>query len=161
VETLTRLLGCLLLPAIAGGVSCSSHDCTAMGCTDNDTISFALVPTSGADVPPGTYVVAVTTDKGSSTLSCTRPPTVAMYQCDGSTTSVGGNYDTGACPEGKGCIDVWISTHPATLDIVVSRDGSELTRRSLTPSYTVLQPNGPECGPACARGNVEPSTIAL
>lgn len=38
--------------------------------------------------------------------------------------------------------------------ITVRRDGRELVRKTLTPSYITVEPNGHECGPTCFQSPV-------
>jgi hypothetical protein len=44
---------------------------------------------------------------------------------------------------------------PASISVVLRRDGATLTSETFELSYTELAPNGVECGPVCQRATVE------
>ena len=141
------------LVALSGPTGCVTRSCSAVGYADNyDTnvsVTFKQPP------PTGQYVIDVTTDSESVTLSCPIPGTAGC--CSGlSATTVG------ACPVREAGafsgFKVTIGEHTSEVTLQVSRDGTLLGSRTFKPRVVTDEPNGKGCG---FRHFVAPETLAL
>lgn len=140
-----------------GALGCGAFDtgglaCTEMGCEDGLEVAFSLTE-------PGSYTVEVIADGQLTTCSGTLP----LPACDAPSGPTCSSPDVllgasgCALPEAQhalGGISL-LGKHPAMVEVVVERDGTELGRQTFTPSYVRLAPNGEECGPICNRASVD------
>lgn len=85
------------------------------------------------------------------TLPCdptTQRLTACSQAADGGTTSIMGSLEVDGAGTGLTSLrlfDLGPST-PTTLEVRVLRSDVEVTRQTLTPTYTESEPNGPGCG---------------
>lgn len=131
-------------------VSCGGgpHSCTAVGCEDG--VSFSL---SGAPSvwKAGHYVIQLTGEGArklcSFDISSDPGSAFAGVTCDNGSPG----FFVGSSPDAPPSqIMLSFSSHPKTLSVAVSRDGTDLLNETSPPlSYAESQPNGPDCGPPC------------
>lgn len=127
----------------------SPRACTEMGCIDGLAIDFE--PSSGWT--PGAYELAITLDGQLTTCtgvlplsSCDAP----SFQCTSDAVQVGESGCALDAPaHGLSGLQIDRSSQPKQVDIAISRDGSEITRASFSPTYRRVQPNGDGCPPIC------------
>lgn len=134
---LTSLL--LALPAIAASCDGVGTACTEIGCDDGITLTVS--PASG--LIAGVYSVSVsgTGESTSCSLTVDNAAQVTDTTCD-------------LIDNTAGSFTVVLHSSPETLTITIDRDGTELGKEDITPSYTTVQPNGPECEPTCHQADV-------
>lgn len=137
--------------------SCASRSCTEAAC--HSGVFVTLTP-SHSDWLPGSYqfVVdadgAVTTCEGSlGATPCKGPPRLPCTPANDNVLV----EDAGCVlPERQRAFSM-ITVRGAAFKqvaITVRRDGRELVRETLNPSYITFEPNGHECGPTCFQSPV-------
>lgn len=130
----------LMLAAALGCCSCgdSSNDCTEAGCIDGVQVSFA-------------------TPIDTTQLSAT-------FQFDGREILCESETVGKSCGEGRVLLDFANSTlhgftlldeHPESLTFAFYQSGNLLVSGTVSPSYEVQRPNGPDCPPVCNSAYVE------
>ena len=137
-----RLLG--LLGLLAGCGDKVDVSCTDIGCQDGLQVDFEPVLETAGD-----YEVEIVVDGVSTRCLASLPlDAEAPSSCDeegvylttsGSALSEDQHEITG----------VYLTAGPDTVSIGVLRDEAEVGGDTLSPTYTVVQPNGPECEPTC------------
>jgi hypothetical protein len=137
---------CALVALSALGCASTESFCTLVGCSDSLTIEVVLGP---ATQRGGGWIVETTLD--GRTTSCTIDVTT-----DSSDLIVDTTTD---CPsltifEGDTSQDLVVAfafegSAPASASIKLTRDGTEVLSDTVSPSYVVSQPNGPDCEPTC------------
>lgn len=114
--------------------------CTLIGC--DDFLSITLVhagPTEGA------WSVTIAAQDGSGDHGCTF------------TVDASGQIEDDTC----NVVDIgtelvlYAPASWAAIDVSVTIDGIAVGSASETVAYTMVAPNGPECGPVCTQGNVD------
>ena len=135
------------LAVVASG--CATHECTEMGCTNGLWIDLR---SASGRWQTGTYHVGITADGASITCSATIPLSQgtggANTTCSSSDVRLG--LSGSMLPvEAQAISDVTFTTSPASVSIVITRDGQPFGSTTLTPTYVTSQPNGPECEPTC------------
>jgi hypothetical protein len=168
VRTLT--IGPLLFLATALP-SCSTHDCTAIGCIDQATLTFKTADGTWAD---GGYTMSI--DASGTVHRCTFqlpadfPATgsLATVSCEPTLdvfieqevmcteTRTGDGVSQSCTPvAGHFHISANLPDTPESVTVTLSRDGVELLNTSQMLAYETVQPNGPECGPGCRESSLE------
>jgi hypothetical protein len=138
------------------GLGCASSSppqtgCTEIGCNDGLTVTFA--PNSGW--APGSYRFVVDIDGQTTTCEGMLPlkdcDVGPSLQCSPASGRLGiGESGCALPPAQQGFSELHLGVPPAqSVTITVSRDGSELVQKTLTPQYKTSQPNGPNCEPVC------------
>lgn len=128
--------------------------CTLADCSDGIWLTLVR-PTSQATLPlpDGRYELELGYDDVNDV--CTGLPSQvdpALACGDGAAHRV--SFSTGS--EGPVGVLVTIERHtPATLSVVLRRDGITLTSEVFELTYSELAPNGIECGPICQRATIE------
>lgn len=127
-----------------------------MACRDG--LSVSLLPASGWK--HGAYVFTLVVDgveetcKGVLPLpSCGTP----ALSCDGKDVPIG---ESGCAlpPSAHAFSSMHFSRTPERVEIRIERDGATVVDEVVTPTYQVVQPNGPNCGPRCIQAN---ATVTL
>jgi hypothetical protein len=143
-----RTLAPVLLAAL-GAASCGSLECTEVGCTS----TLAITVEHEAELARGAYRLEVVTPQQE--LRCSVGPETAgeascfgfrfadlVWDASAATLTLTGPFgDAVDNPEGRPF---------EAVEVVVSRDGDELARRTVPvePGEPVT-PNGPDCPPTC------------
>lgn len=126
--------------------SCGDKDttiCTDIGCTDGLDLSF-----SPAYETAGEYLVTVEADALTITCTASLPLTGDLATCDADGVYLGTSGS--ALEESEHRITgVFLETGPATVRLVVARDGEEVLEAELSPTYQTFTPNGEGCEPTC------------
>lgn len=136
--------------ALALGLSgCMTHECTEVGCADGLWID--LRSTSG-HWETGSYHVGITADGESITCAAIIPLPKESggpnTTCSSSAVRLG--LSGSMLPVSAQSIsDIVFSTYPASVSIVITRDGEPFASRTLAPGYVTSRPNGPDCEPTC------------
>lgn len=123
--------------------------CTQIGCIDGLRLE---IEKAGA-WQPGAYVFAFTVDGAAVRCSGSLP----LKPCDAGPSlvcDVEGRVQIGEsgcalAADAQGFSDVQIHGSPAQVEVSLTRDGQELSRAALTPTYAESRPNGPGCEPVC------------
>jgi hypothetical protein len=151
MKTLQRLvwIGGSFTALACGGVEPMA--CTDMGCDDGLSVDFSLTE-------PGDYSIEVIADGESVTCTGTLP----LLPCEQGGVSCSAPHvmlgaSGCALSEAEHALGGLIiaGAHPASVEVIVSRDGTELGRQTFSPSYVRVAPNGEACGPICEQANVE------
>ncbi len=128
--------------------------CTEMGC--NDQLSIRIPATLLTDKPSEKtpYTIDVVMDGIS--LQCKAELPVsdckARVQCnDGSSLIHYSNCSMEAKDQG---FELNPGTLPKSVKLTISSKGKVLLKKSSTPKYSAVQPNGPGCGPVCCQSNI-------
>lgn len=148
------------LAALSSGCEMLTKTCTTAGCVTGFAVD--LQPTDNI-WRPGRYRVDVTADGVSGSCEVTLPPA----PCGTTSTTCTGQRNWGvgesgcALPSDQHSINrvAFSGTTPATVAVVVSRDGRQLASQTFTPTYVTSQPNGPDCEPTCRTAPT--ATLAL
>lgn len=144
------LVGCGGAPA---STPPPSRACTDIGCSDG--LRVELAPATGSWAP-GSYVFAIVTPTGTTTCEGALPlpacETGRAFRCAGPPVLI---TESGcALPaEAHGFSTLELAAGPPAVTITISKDGVELVRRELAPSYQTTSPNGPGCEPTCRQAS--------
>jgi hypothetical protein len=114
-----------LPPTAAEPAPPPAQACTRIGCEDGWTLELV-----GAAALPATYTIRVLVDGA----------VVASVQC------------SPARPCGEQVFVAGVTAAEAELEII---GGAAPLRWTVTPEYTSLQPNGPNCPPTCRQARVQ------
>lgn len=131
--------------------------CTEIGCVDGLQVEL----TKAGPWAPGRYTFTFALDGAAVTCAGSLP----LKPCEAGpslTCEPAGRVRIGesGCalePAAHGFSDILVPrSAPARVDLAIARDGAELQRATLTPTYAVVRPNGPRCAPECrsARASV-------
>lgn len=124
--------------AAGTGGAAGAMACTEIGCEDGFTLSLKA---ANADFTAGEYTV--TADIGGAMESCT--------------ISIGSMVDStcNALFIMSNQIDILYGGTPASVGVVITRDGTEVHNQTYTPQYMEVQPNGEGCPPICKQASAE------
>jgi hypothetical protein len=153
-------------------VSCvESHSCTEIGCADQASIT--LRTQSGA-WEAGEYALRIAFDGGEHACSftipdalpsggnvgeidCTPGANVYFYQETTCTEHSDGYSSSQSCtpvPD-QYYLQASIYGTPATVQVVLSREGATLVDTENDLAYSESRPNGPDCEPLCRQATLE------
>jgi hypothetical protein len=117
--------------------ACSESDkeCTQAGCLDGVQFSFST--------PPDASDVSLILQFDGREL-----------RCDAKKNGSDGCRDAGVWVQwNAGKLDgFYLFSHPEQVTLSVSVAGVVLVSKTVTPTYEVMQPNGPDCPPTCRSG---------
>lgn len=131
------------LTPLLGSTGCDGpglYACTEIGCSSGYTVSLVAADR----FPDGAYDIALTTD--GATEAC------QFEVADGrllSDETCNAGYLIRATVLTLEAVGITYPMLTSEIEIVVSRDGSEIERLTTTPVYETVQPNGPDCAPTC------------
>ena len=135
--------------ALALQPACTGHECTLIGCGP----AFAIDFQANAPWAPGTYLIEVNADGAVGACQITLPlPACGTTSLTCTGTRTWAPSESGcALPAAQQAIAgiVFSVITPATIEVIVSRDGQRLAAQSFTPRYTTSNPNGPDCASTC------------
>lgn len=141
----------LAAAAIGCGGDTGGQACTEIGCTDGLGIGFSFTE-------PGAYAFQIVADGATITCSATLP-LPPCEQAGATCSSPQAVLSASGCalPESQHSLEGLMldGQHPASVEVVVERDGAELVRRTFTPQYQRVAPNGEACGPICHQASVQ------
>lgn len=159
MKTYFRLmLTSVLLGACAVGVTGCATTCTEIGCGDPVRISI-----TAESWLTGDYTLSVTTPERA--FTCSVP--VAVLDSQGTTGAAGQTGSSGSqatCTQTAGPVaEQWefpsiyfdlgfsidLSWAASEVGLSLSYEGQKLLEERVSPSYSTLTPNGPDCAPAC------------
>lgn len=146
---------------VASEFSCAPRSCTEAAC---HTGVFVTLTPSQSDWLPGDYQFVVDADGAVTTCEGSLGATPCKGQLYLPCTPANFNVlveDAGCSLPTRRRAFSMISVRGAAFKqvaITVRRDGLELVRQTLIPSYLTFEPNGHECGPTCLQG---PVTLAV
>jgi hypothetical protein len=148
------LLSLLLACTDGGNDSPDGNDaCTEMGCIDGLTVTFDPALTG-----KGTYAFEVTVEGTPYSCEATIPLEGSSTVCGkGGVVSIflsGSELDPGQ----QSLPGLHVEGTPESVQIQVQRDGTNVADADLSPTYQVVQPNGPECEPTCHSAAVDVAT---
>ena len=117
-------------------------DCTEIGCMDGFNGEFAPAFTT-----PGAYVFTLNLEGSVSTCAGSLPLN-DDFNCDG---ALGVTLSGSALPDSEHSLPGFqiLQFDFVTLQLTVTRDGTEEASWTVTPEWEAFAPNGPECGPVC------------
>ena len=132
----------------AAGSRSGGIDCTEIGCADGFSGQF-----SPAFTAAGAYVFTLALDGAVSTCAGTLPFN-DDFSCDG---ALGLTLSGTALPPSDQSLPGFEIRQIdfATLQLTVTRDGTEEASWTVTPTWDTVAPNGPECGPVCTTAGAE------
>lgn len=124
----------IALPAVAASCDGVGTACTEIGCDDGITLTV----TSASGLTAGVYSISVsgTGESTSCSITIDSGAQVTDTTCD-------------LVDNTASSFTVVLHSAPEALTVTIDRDGTELGKEDLTPSYTTVQPNGPDCEPTC------------
>ena len=141
------VVAALTLSLASGQGGCDARDdlaCTEIGCGDGVTV--AVVSERFAD---GVYRLRVSSgglaDDCQWTISSGR---IASETCNAA-------YGVGASYPPPEAVAVSYPAVEGPIRVVLSRDGSVVADRAVTPAYETVEPNGPDCPPVCRVARTE------
>lgn len=150
-----RAFGIVLALIPACGVI-EMHNCTAIGCTDS--ASFRILTPDGTRHPYDVTLVIdgreVTcpkpADTSASTQTCTDPNVTISHeeQANCNQSRSGDAVSLMCLPNGTFIQTIRIMGAPSRVDVTLV-DGSSSFNHSFEPTYTAVEPNGPDCDPIC------------
>jgi hypothetical protein len=122
--------------------------CTEIGCSDGFTLTLEPVLRS-----PGAYELTILADGQTITCHTSLPfDEAALGGCSSQEAWIGLNGT--ALPEDQQSIDSFgLSSTPDEVAVQILRDGALVASNSYRPEWTVVQPNGPDCGPTCTQAS--------
>jgi hypothetical protein len=131
-------------------MACSSttKECTLIGCGFPFEVMFQSGP---AGWTPATYTVAVVADGAMGSCDLTLP----LASCQSAPTCTGAHdwflayVGCGAPADQQSIRSVGFINPPTSVELVVGRDGQQLSDSVFSPTYHSYEPNGPGCGPPC------------
>lgn len=130
-----------------------SLECTEIGCIDGLTVNF-----QPALMGKGTYTFDVTVDGTAYSCDATIPLAGSSTVCGtGGVVSIflsGTELD----PSEQSLPGLHVEGAPKSVQIQVHRDKALAADADLSPTYQVVQPNGPDCPPTCNTAAVEVAT---
>lgn len=134
---------CVLL-----GDSGEPKACTEIGCMDGVSLDFSLTD-------PGNYIVTATTTPDHGVTQCTVP-----LPFDGSETCSGpgqlGLSGSELPPDQQAISGMTFTfTDLTEVHLNVNLDGASIIDHAYPVSYTISQPNGPDCEPTCSSDMIE------
>lgn len=126
----------------SGGSWTDGMDCTEIGCVDGFSGEF-----SPAFTTPGAYAFTLDLDGSVSTCAGSLPLN-DDFNCDG---ALGVTLSGSALPDSEHSLPGFqiLQFDFVTLQLTVTRDGTEEASWTVTPEWETFAPNGPECGPVC------------
>lgn len=142
-------LAALLMSFLASG--CAEKSCTEIGCVNGLRVEL----TASSSWKPGMYKFAVNIDGDLTTCEGTLPLRPCADGPSVKCTPAGNRVlitESGCAlpPAQQGFSELRISDESAkSVMITVSRDGTELIKKTITPAYKTSQPNGPDCPGLC------------
>lgn len=132
--------------------------CTEIGCIDG--LNIDLKAPSGW--PAGSYTFAFELDGAPVTCTGALPrggcETGPALTCDVEGKVRVEELGCAVPPEKQGFSGIVLFTGPKKATVTISRDGQELQRAELTPTYNESRPNGPDCEPLCRQAQ---ATVTL
>lgn len=154
----------LVVPAVLGlSLACSGTDtagprvCTLIGCEDG--LKVELDPGSGW--PAGAYRFTLRIDDTPVVCSASLPlPACAIRAVvcvpAGPVTIAESGCALPAASHGFSQIVLERNLRPKRVDVTVTRDDTTVAQAQLVPVFQKVQPNGPDCPPACdvAQGRI-------
>jgi hypothetical protein len=153
-----------LVVASFAATGCETKTCTEIGCGNHLSLT---VSRADGSFPSGVHQVDVTADGVTRSCTFTFAGSVVNPACpSGSFVSVNqattctetrtGNSVSLRCDPipGQFVESVSVFGTPRELRIVQSVDGVVLLDQSLSPTYKLARPNGPDCEPVCQQASV-------
>ena len=140
------LLGLMPLLGSTGCDVSGDLACTEIGCSDGYTVSLVAADR----FPDGVYEIAINGDN--TPEGCRFEVADGRLLDDETCNAAYGIGPTFPTPEAVGITYPMITSE---IEIVVSRDGAVIERLATTPVYETIQPNGPDCDPACRVAGAE------
>ncbi|MCA9646636.1 MAG: hypothetical protein KC492_38380 [Myxococcales bacterium] len=147
------LTALLITPLLLSAGGCRSTPkpgelCTQQGCDDGLRIEFQT-----AKWEVGSYAFRVEAD-GKHTLCKSVFPLMPCnigrsVQCTGDPNAAVYESGCGVEAEKQSFSEVHFQSHPKQVKVTVLRDDVQIAEQSFKPTYTVTQPNGPNCEPTC------------
>jgi hypothetical protein len=145
----------LLLAALLSG--CWTEDgvplddgfgsCTEMGC--DDRLEVEIRRADGDAFVPGAYDFEVRTSGGGEHLLSCVLEAGGLGDCEGDVGIV-----SPALLSSFHAFTLEMLAAPTTLTVRVELEGEPLGEEQLTPDYTMVTPNGPDCDPICFQASV-------
>ena len=135
------LVATILLGACAHVAGCGSDSCTGAGCHDGVEVWFAAPIDSSLDLS-----VSVEADKDQ--LQCEYAHSKGLDTCasSGIWIQMSGSQSDGFLLPNR---------HPGKLTLTFSSAGTVLLTSTVSPTYVIQQPNGPDCPPTCKNAKVQ------
>lgn len=143
MSRLSLLLVLAGLTPLLGSTGCDGPGdlaCTEIGCFDGYSIGLVAADR----FPDGVYDITLTTD---GTTDACRFEVADGRLLDDETCNAA--YAVGASVPTPEAVGITYAMITSEIEIVVSRDGTEIERLVTTPVYQTVQPNGPDCSPTC------------
>jgi hypothetical protein len=166
------VVGAAAAAALADCNLLAGSGCTAIGCIDGARVTAG---SSSGSWAPGVYAFDLKVDGAPAmcTLSVPASPSglipdgVVGGTCDSTVASLSLLQDsscvtmTSGAATSSSCRPIAGQLHalltlagtPTRAVIDVSRDGAELSSQTVSFTYEVFQPNGPNCGPGCSEAS--------
>lgn len=168
-------LGPLVLVAvtIAAAGCIETHECTAIGCSDQLGVELRTATGAWTD---GVYELTVRTDDqlaGTCILRLPEQLPDPPGKVFGAPCGNGVRFDFSSesqCEMGCNGSACWqkctpipgkflsrlaVTGTPALFELTILRDGETILAQKVAPAYREVYPNGPECGGACRQATLE------